>query len=254
MHTILKKRLCLLLLAACWGCASTAQAQFITTSSTNPYTSPTDFEFRTDGTMMAKGLFNTGSLATGDQSAGTRMLWFAGAAAFRAGNVSGSQWNASNLGSYSVAFGSSCTASGAYSAAFGSGDAATGAYSSAFGALNTAIGSYSTAFGGGNSAHGNYSVAWGHDTAANGDYSVAFGFYTKADAFASTACGRYNKGGGSNTTWVSSDPLFEVGNGTGTPDASRANAMTIYKDGTASFPGVVNIAPASNNIPVFTNY
>ena len=56
---------------------------------------PTDFEFRADGTMIAKGVTGTGSLLSSDQGAGTRLLWFPNLGAFRAGTVSGSDWDLS---------------------------------------------------------------------------------------------------------------------------------------------------------------
>jgi hypothetical protein len=43
------------------------------------------------------------------------------------------------------------------------------------------------------------------------------------------AVGRYNVGGGSATSWLSSDPIFEIGIGTG--NDSRANAVTVRKNG-----------------------
>lgn len=51
--------------------------------------------------------------------AGTRMMWVPASAAFRAGIVSGTQWDAASVGANSVAFGSDTTASGDNSAAIG---------------------------------------------------------------------------------------------------------------------------------------
>jgi hypothetical protein len=50
-------------------------------------TNPVDFEFRANGTMIAKGDFGIGSLLTADQGDGTRMLWFPSLGAFRAGII-----------------------------------------------------------------------------------------------------------------------------------------------------------------------
>jgi hypothetical protein len=55
------------------------------------------------------------------------------------------------------------------------------------------------------------------------------GFFTTAVAFASTTIGRYNIGGGNQTSWVNTDPLFEVGNGGS--NLSRSNALTVLKNG-----------------------
>ncbi|MEO5646636.1 MAG: tail fiber domain-containing protein [Candidatus Paceibacterota bacterium] len=80
-----------------------------------------------------------------------------------------------------------------------------------------------------NASVGNYSTAFGRDTTASGQNSAAFGFNTTAASLASVAIGRYNVGGGSATTWTGTDPLFEIGNGTGV--GTEANAFTILKNG-----------------------
>ena len=96
-------------------------------------TNPVDFEFRADGTLISKGNYGVGSLASGDQGEGTRFLWFPSLGAFRAGGTSGSEWDTSNLGSYSSAFGYGTTASGSISTAFGGATTASGAYAVSFG-------------------------------------------------------------------------------------------------------------------------
>ncbi len=65
-------------------------------------------------------------------------------------------------------------------------------------------------------------LSTGYDSAALGDN-------TKAEAINAFAIGRYNVGGGTSDNWISTEPLFEIGNGTG--DGSRANAMTVLKNG-----------------------
>jgi hypothetical protein len=69
----------------------------------------------------------------------------------------------------------------------------------------------------------------GYSTTASGTYSTAMGFKTTAASFISTAIGRYNIGGGSATTWVATDPLFEIGIGTNI--GALANAVTVLKNG-----------------------
>ena len=91
-----------------------------------------------DGT---DGLVSTGTVGSGavaPSGAGTRMVWNPNKAAFRAGNVAGTQWNDANIGSRSTAFGSSTTASGVVSTAFGAFTTASGDISTAFGFFNTA--------------------------------------------------------------------------------------------------------------------
>ncbi len=75
-------------------------------------TDPVDFEFRADGTLIAKGNSGVGTLLSGDQGAGTRLLWFANLSAFRAGTVSGTNWDLANIGQYSIAAGGDTLASG----------------------------------------------------------------------------------------------------------------------------------------------
>ncbi|MDB5254687.1 MAG: hypothetical protein JWL92_63 [Candidatus Nomurabacteria bacterium] len=213
------------------------------------------------GTFLASG---TGSLA--DLGAGTRMAWSPSLAAFRAGSVSGTQWDSANVGYSSVAFGENNIASGEASTAFGvgntasqfgatafgnvttaSGDRSTAfgyssiasaVFSTAFGAATTASGVFSTAFGAVSTASSSFSTAFGYSTIASGGSSTAFGNTTTASAAYSTALGAFNIGGGNPITWVSTDPLFEIGNGI---DAShKSDALMILKNGNV---GVGTTAP-----------
>ncbi len=105
-----------------------------------------------DAGLLAKGAFGTGTIpATG---AGTRMMWNPVTASFRAGHVTGSQWDAANVGDYSVAMGSGTTASGIAATAMGS--------------FTTASGDYSTAMGSSTMASGDRSTAMGESTTASG--------------------------------------------------------------------------------------
>ena len=67
--------------------------------------------------------------------------------AFRAGNTSGTQWNSSLVGTYSVAMGASTTASGGVSVALGAFTTASANAAVAMGFNATASGNYSTALG-----------------------------------------------------------------------------------------------------------
>jgi hypothetical protein len=69
----------------------------------------------------------------------------------------------------------------------------------------------------------------GNTTTASGDVPTAMGYHTVANGHSSTAIGRYNVGSGSATSWVASDPLFEIG--IGSSSSARANAMTVLKNG-----------------------
>jgi hypothetical protein len=128
---------------------------------------------------------------------------------------------------YSTAMGWSTIASGVASTAMGVSTEASGNRSTAMGFDTEASGFASTAMGNSTTASGEYSTAIGYFTTASGDRSTAMGFDTEASGFASTAIGRFNIGGGNLTTWILTDPLFEVGNGTN----NRSNALTILKNG-----------------------
>jgi hypothetical protein len=135
--------------------------------------------------------------------AGTRMMWYPDQAAFRSGEVSGTQWDKANLGSYSLASGYNTKAQGTSAVALGYNTTASNDFT-------TAIGVYTT---------------------ASGHSSIALGANTSALSFAETVIGRYN------TTytpwniydWNALDRLFVIGNGT--DDASRSNAMVVLKNG-----------------------
>ena len=218
---------------------------------------------------------------------GTRMFFNPRKSVFRAGNVSGNQWNDANVGDYSFAVGQDNTASGSYSNTMGRTNTASGQYSNAIGRTNNASGAYSNALGRSNTASGEYaiagafgntasgqaSIALGSSNVANADFAVALGFQNTASGLRSFASGSSNQASGFassavgfnnsvsglaatvfgnantapsayefvvgtfNTSYTASnannsntaDRVFTVGNGTG--DATRSNALTIYKSG-----------------------
>ena len=192
-------------------------------------TSPrTRLELDNDGAILATGTLYSGWTEP-NLGAGTRLLWYPYKAAFRVGYVNGTQWDNANIGSYSVAMGYNTTASGPYSIAIEDSTTASGQYSTAIGDGTTASGKCSIAMGGLTTASRDYSTAMGVWTTASGIGSTAMGKYTTAQAYYSLAIGRYNVGGGSATSWVSTDPLFEIG--IGTSSSNKANALTVLKNG-----------------------
>ncbi len=132
-------------------------------------------------------------------------------------------------GIVSTAMGFATTASEDLSTAMGNGTTASGTTSTAMGDVTTASGSFSTAMGSGTIASGSASTAMGFTTTASGEFSTTMGQQTKAEARYSLSIGMYNIGGGSPTSSVATDPLFEVGNGAN--DTNRSNALTILKNG-----------------------
>lgn len=132
---------------------------------------------------------------------GVRMMWYPDKAAFRAGFVTGAEWDKDNIGYYSTALGTNTIASGTTSIAAG----------------------YAT------KSSGYISTAFGNGTTASGDYSTSVGNLTIAKPFASVALGQFNDTSSiSSGSWNLLDPVFIIGNGiTGN---ARNNAMTVLKN------------------------
>ncbi len=158
---------------------------------------------------------------------GVHMLWIPEKGAFRAGLIEGSAWDSNEAADYSTGFGHDTNPYGLASFAAGwNCDAANNAV--AMGYANNAEGVSSAAFNYNTTAAGDYSFSAGYHSTADGIYSTAFGYHTTAVAFSSVAVGMLNIGLGNSSAWVSTDPIFEVGNGGGT---TPSNAMTILKNG-----------------------
>jgi hypothetical protein len=89
--------------------------------------------------------------ASGDgiprEGAGTRLMWYPRKGAFRAGGIAGTQWDAANIGDYSVAIGQDVRASASNATAFGLRSTAAQVSSFAVGEDNTASGAASVALG-----------------------------------------------------------------------------------------------------------
>ena len=133
------------------------------------------------GTNTTKGILITGAynFSTGtvpNLGAGSRLMFYPGKAAFRAGFVNGTQWDNANIGFSSTAMGYGTTASGNYSTAMGNSTTASGDYSTAMGQSTAASGFNSTTMGQSTAASGDYSTAMGFQTTASGNYSTAMGY------------------------------------------------------------------------------
>ncbi|QLH46080.1 MAG: hypothetical protein HWD58_10865 [Bacteroidota bacterium] len=117
------------------------------------------------GALLAAGSTGTGTTPT--SGAGTRMMWIPNRAAFRAGNVSGTHWNDSQIGINSAAFGQNTIASGNASFAMGSGASASSLASMALGTNVVASANYSVAMGKEVSAGHNGSFCLGDEEFGN---------------------------------------------------------------------------------------
>jgi hypothetical protein len=97
----------------------------------------------TGGSVLFDGVVGTVPAS----GAGTRLRWCPAKKAFRAGEVTSTQWDDANVGIGSAAFGYNTTASGSYSFAAGSGGLASAAYSACFGLGPIAYATSMLAFG-----------------------------------------------------------------------------------------------------------
>ncbi|MGB3234895.1 MAG: hypothetical protein WBA94_03425, partial [Ferruginibacter sp.] len=141
------------------------------------------------------------------QGGGRRMMWYADKAAFRAGYISGINWDKDNIGVYSFATGFNTTASGAISTAMGFQTTTGGTYSTAMGYNTNASGFASTALGTSTSAEGSSSTAMGNITTASGSSSTAMGSFTIASGHNSTAMGKYTDATGYAATAMGDSSL-----------------------------------------------
>jgi hypothetical protein len=174
--------------------------------------------------------------------------------------------NAKTIGNESFAAGIGVAASGAYSVAIGKNSFAEGSSSLAVGGTASGVGSKTfgsgmasgfgaMTIGGGTAsgfvaatlfagvASGDYSVAMGESSLASGTNSIALGRNTTAQAYGSTVIGSYNIVSGNQTTYVSTDPMFVVGNGT---YLVPSNAITVLKNGNVG----IGVAEPVNNLEV----
>jgi len=107
-----------------------------------------------------------------------------------------------------------------------------------------AYGEYSMASGYQAKTHAHYSVSIGDNTDTQGQYSTSMGFWSISEgersfamgdnatskSYGSFVIGRFNDlTSSSSTSWVATDPLFIVGNGSS--PTVRSNAFTVLKNG-----------------------
>ncbi|MCF8451116.1 MAG: tail fiber domain-containing protein, partial [Taibaiella sp.] len=182
-----------------------------------------------DSSVVFTGGDGTGTGAPPVSGAGGRMMWYADKLAFRAGGVSGNDWNKDSVGQYSAAFGSS-KAKGYGSFASGIGSNAEGYYSTALGYESWAYGDRSLAAGSLAYAGGEASISLGLSTMASGYASFSSGAGSSATAFFSTAMG-YNATASGYASYAS---------GAGAT-ASNANSVAIGQSAVASATNAISL-------------
>jgi hypothetical protein len=124
------------------------------------------------------------------------------------------------------------TASGFDANAHGTWSNASGAGSAAWGDQSTASGFYSRAYGVGSTASGYESQATGNSSTAAGDFSYA-------QAYGEFVAGQYNVIEGSTNSWVSTDDLFVVGNGS---SGHLSDAIEVLKNGNTTIGGALAVS------------
>jgi len=215
----------------------------------SPPVIPPAIRLQTDGGLVAVA----GDL--GDIPAvgpGARMMWYAERRAFRAGGVSGSQWDPPNTGVFSTAFGSSTTASGDMSTALGLNTVASGVAATAMGGSTIASGSRSIALGLSTQAIGFQSLAAGVSTAATGINAAAFGDRSIASGSQSLAAGVLSQSAGAESVALG----FQVtagANGSvvlGSNAATQASAVGSFLFADRSQGTVPYVASAANEFGV----
>src|SRR5688572_18810172 len=181
---------------------------------------------------------NPGPLSPPVSGAGTRMMWMPQKSAIRIGTVNNTNWDADSIGTWSTGIGYNVRAKGLFSLAMG-------VHTSASGLTSTSLG-YNT------KASGENSIAMGSVTTASGANTTSLGFKTYARSYGSVSLGRFNDRilTSDSTTWIASDPLLILGNGTS--DAAPHNTLVIYKNGNliSKNQALINFDPGALPLPV----
>lgn len=169
--------------------------------------------------------FGLQSIASGTNSTAMGLFTIASEVAATA---IGYYTSASNYGA--TAIGQETAASGIASTALGNNTVASGLSATALGNYSTASGQYSFAAGGGAWAEGISTTALGNASIAKGNYATAIGDVVKANAYGSISLGSNNDTiVGVSNSWILTEPLLIVGNGSGSLD--KKNALVILKNG-----------------------
>ncbi|HEX6575576.1 MAG TPA: tail fiber domain-containing protein [Gemmatimonadaceae bacterium] len=184
------------------------------------------FRVNIDGTAFFGGTFNSGSSnGVPVEGAGTRMFWYPGKAAFRAGVINGTQWDDANIGLYSTAFGLDVRALGDNSLAVGQRAVAANVGTIALGEDVTATGANSVVLG--------YKAS-----SSTGAGSPRLGTFVFGDRSTSATGDTVHASVTNSATWrvangfyiytasnLSSGVTFQSGSSTTSPWCSIANAV-----------------------------
>jgi hypothetical protein len=227
------------------------------------------FRVNNDGGMALVGTWNGNESSTGAggvpvEGSGSRVMWYGGKAAFRAGNVGSfgsTYWDAASLGFGSAAFGQNTRASGNYSFAANLTTTASGDESVALGNNGTASADRAFAFNG--TASGVGAVAIGSGAQATSDDALAMGPSSIAGGLASIVIGPSIANGSFGVAiglQNSASGNFSVAIGKNARTANRQGSI-VLGDGCAGFSSD-SVYPTANNqfvargcggVKIFTN-
>ena len=130
---------------------------------------------------------------------------------------------------------------GDFSVAMGRGSFAQGLAATALGSYNSVGGESAFAVGHNNLASRPSSMALGTNNNVSGAYAVGLGLGSQATSYAQQTIGLFSDGfaSTSHNTYVPTDPLFVVGNGSS--DITRSNALVMTKNGNTTLNGQLTI-------------
>jgi len=201
------------------------------------------------GTSTTKGFLVTGTYdfnsTVPSSGAGGRVMFYPGKGAFRAGVVTGTQWDDINVGQLSTALGFN-TIANYLGTAMGYHATASGSAAIAIGQNSTASGFHSIVLGENNLAPGNNGICIGNSTQAAGTLSIAMGTNTAATAIFSTAIGKNTLASGENTTAVGH---YTMASGT---NATSFGTYTKAKGYSSTVIGMYNDSILTSNQTVVT--
>ncbi len=130
---------------------------------------------------------------------------------------------------------------GDFSVAMGRGSFAQGLAATALGSYNSVGGENAFAVGHNNLASRPSSMALGTNNNVSGAYAVGLGLGSQATSYAQQTIGLFSDGfaSTSHNTYVPTDPLFVIGNGSS--DITRSNALVMTKNGNTTLNGQLTI-------------
>lgn len=176
---------------------------------------------------------------------GTRMFFNPQKSAFRAGTVSGIQFNQNRVGNFSGAFGLDNAIYGGRNFGAGLNNTSSNVNASTFGTNNNTYDNAAFTVNCNNSAGGNNSLASGYMNTTDGYHGFSAGIENSANTINETSLGHFsrnkaktiNTGSGASfdqltdsaSNFYSTDGLFTIGNGT--DNSNRHDAISIMKDG-----------------------